>query len=88
MTHEHLNKIDTCRHLLAEPAPEVVGELVAELRRYMAALDAVEDALEQIIAMNRQTAYDKYGDAERAESWSCVAVARAALSRGRVMPNK
>lgn len=41
MTHEHLNKIDTCRHLLEAPAPEVVGELVTELRRYMAALDAI-----------------------------------------------
>lgn len=41
MTYERLNKIDTYRHLLEAPAPEVVGELVAELRRYMTALDAI-----------------------------------------------
>lgn len=34
MTTEELNKIDKCRHLLPEPAPEVVGQLVEQLRGY------------------------------------------------------
>lgn len=38
LNHEHLNKINNCRHLLDAPASEVVGELVTELRRYMTAL--------------------------------------------------
>jgi hypothetical protein len=34
MNTEELNKIDKCRHLLPEPAPEVVGKLVEQLRGY------------------------------------------------------
>jgi hypothetical protein len=34
MTIEKLNKIDKCRHLLPEPAPEVVGKLIEQLRGY------------------------------------------------------
>jgi hypothetical protein len=34
MTTEELNKIDKFRHSLPEPAPEVVGELVEQLRGY------------------------------------------------------
>lgn len=34
MTTEEINKIDKCRHLLPEPAPEVVGKLVEQLRGY------------------------------------------------------
>lgn len=30
MIDEHLRKIDTCRHLLPDPGPKVVGELVYE----------------------------------------------------------
>jgi len=37
MTIEELNKIDKCRHLLSPPAPDVVGKLVHELRRYLPA---------------------------------------------------
>jgi hypothetical protein len=33
MNIEYLNKMDMCRHLLPEPAPEVVGELITELRK-------------------------------------------------------
>ena len=29
---EKLNKMDACRHLLPDPAPEVVGELIAYVR--------------------------------------------------------
>lgn len=38
-------------------------------------------ALEHIVEMNRMTARDQYGDAEKAESWSCVQVARAAIEK-------
>lgn len=41
MTLEHLDKMDRCRHLLPDPAPEVVGELVNDLRRYVRAMDAI-----------------------------------------------
>ena len=34
MTVEKLNQYDKCRHLLPEPGPEVVGELVQKLREY------------------------------------------------------
>ena len=36
-------------------------------------------ALEKIIEMNRQNALDQYGDADKAEGWSCVSVSREAL---------
>ena len=42
--------------------------------------DALLKALNKIIKMNRQTAKDKYGDPDRAELWSCVTVARAAIA--------
>jgi hypothetical protein len=38
------------------------------------------EALEKIIEMNRQQGEDQYGDRERAENWSCVKVAREALT--------
>ena len=37
-------------------------------------------ALKKIVEMNRQTAKDQYGDADKFESWSCVIVARAAIA--------
>lgn len=40
---------------------------------------AERDALVKIIEMNRQHAEDQYGDADKAESWSCVTVAREGL---------
>jgi hypothetical protein len=30
--------------------------------------------------MNRQHAHDQYGDANKAESWACILVAREALA--------
>ncbi|MBT9570043.1 MAG: hypothetical protein IV106_02825 [Pseudomonas umsongensis] len=41
----------------------------------------LRNALIKIIEMNRQHAEDQYGDPEKAESWSCITVARAALER-------
>jgi hypothetical protein len=37
-------------------------------------------ALRKIIEMNRQHAEDQYGDANKAESWACIVVARKALA--------
>lgn len=44
------------------------------------ALNKVKQALDKIIEMNRQNAADQYGDANKAESWACVRVAREAIS--------
>jgi len=46
----------------------------------MARCIILEKALLKIIEMNRQTALDQYGDAEKAEYWSCIMVARKALN--------
>src|SRR5690349_15791992 len=43
-------------------------------------MNSMKQALEKIIEMNRQNAEDQYGDAEKAESWSCVTVAREGLA--------
>ena len=40
----------------------------------------LRDALEKIVEMNLQNAKDKYGDESMANGWSCVTVAREALS--------
>ncbi len=45
--------------------------------------EVLREALEKIIEMNRQNALDQYGDAEKAESWGCVTVAREALAPAR-----
>jgi hypothetical protein len=34
MNAEHIQRIDRARHLLPEPGPQVVGELLQELRAY------------------------------------------------------
>lgn len=44
-----------------------------------ARIAALEAALQKIIDMNVQYCRDKYGDATKAESMSCVSVARNAL---------
>jgi hypothetical protein len=44
----------------------------------------LEAALKAIIAMNQQHAHDQFGDANKAESWACIKVARKALA---AMPN-
>lgn len=43
-------------------------------------IPSLVEALEKIIEMNRQTAEHQYGDANKAESWACIKVARAALA--------
>lgn len=49
--------------------------------KIIAAAPELLEALEEIIEMNRQTALDQYGDAEKAESWSCVTIARKAIKK-------
>lgn len=51
MTLEHLEKINNCRHLLPEPAPAVVGELIEEIKKLKTqnqnlfyALELIEEA--------------------------------------------
>lgn len=56
-------------------AGDGIGLIEVELVREV----AMSAALEKIIEMNRQTAKEQYGDAEKAESWACVRIARAAL---------
>lgn len=43
MTLEELNKIDVCKALLTAPAPEVVGQLVEELKRCITECDELKD---------------------------------------------
>lgn len=42
-------------------------------------IDRLRVAAQKVIDMNRQHAEDQYGDAEKAEAWSCVTVLREAL---------
>jgi len=51
-------------------------------------VETLESALEKIIKMNLQHAQDQHGDAAKAENWSCVVVARAALSTPADSPSK
>ena len=57
--------VDICIGILRTEAPE----------KYC----AQRDALVQIIEINRQHAEDQYGDANKAESWGCVTIARQGL---------
>ncbi|ALQ01469.1 ead/Ea22-like family protein [Pseudomonas brassicacearum] len=54
---------------------QVNAELRAENER-------LRDGMVQIIEMNRMHAECQYGDPEKAEAWSCVTVARAAMGQG------
>jgi hypothetical protein len=49
--------------------------------RLIAAAPELLEALRKIVDMNRQHALDQYGDADKSESWSCVAIARAAIAK-------
>ena len=57
-----------------------IVEAVNAHDKLQAERDALLTALKKIIKMNRQTAKDKYSDADRAKTWSCVTVARAAIA--------
>jgi hypothetical protein len=42
ITHELLEKIDRCRHLLPEPGNQAAGQLIGEIRRLRAELAALK----------------------------------------------
>ena len=44
-------------------------------------ISILETACRKVIKMNRQHAKDQFGDANIAESWSCVVVLRKALAK-------
>lgn len=44
-------------------------------------VDILKKALETIIGFNRQQALDQYGNAEKAETWACIKVAREAINK-------
>lgn len=59
-----------------------VGKEVADANAKLAiSAPKLLSALEKIVEMNRQHAEDEYGDPEKAESWSCVKVAREAIKK-------
>ncbi|KAB0489710.1 hypothetical protein [Pseudomonas vancouverensis] len=69
-------------NILNDPLAQLViekGERIAQLK---AECEALRNAAVKVIEMNRQHAKDQYGDAEKAESWSCVTVLRAAIGNG------
>lgn len=43
-------------------------------------MKTAEEAFQKIIDMNRQQALDQYGNAEKAEQWACVVVAREGIA--------
>lgn len=63
----------TCHALLIDD-PDIIRALLAER-------DALAAGALKVIEMNRQEAHDRCGDADKAESWSCVRVLRAALAQ-------
>ncbi len=65
--------------LITEAKP-IVDKLRGSFYGVVAIAKRHAAALEKIIAMNRQQGIDQFGDAEVAESWSCVRVARASLA--------
>ncbi len=73
---------DRDQELLLEQKAEIakLKEKLNQARQKQPSTVALVEALEQIIEMNRQHANDQYGDADKAESWGCVTVARAAMA--------
>jgi len=58
----------------------VPGSGVVECADLVDAYKHTFGALEKIIDMNRANALDKYGDADKAEAWACVIVARQGIA--------
>lgn len=63
-----------------EQIPSGSPEAAIERWNRRAQVEALTAGLDKIIEMNRFTAEHQYGNAEKAESWSCVKVARDALN--------
>lgn len=69
-----LNQYDAA---IREFDKKVTAQVVLSI---IAQVEALTAGLDKIIEMNRFTAEHQYGNAEKAESWSCVKVARDALN--------
>lgn len=67
----------TCVHSLINE--DCIGCWEGRALRAAAECERLRAALTKIIALNRQTAIDQFGDAEQCETWACVRVAREAL---------
>ena len=52
MTREKLDKMDQCRHLLPKPGPEVVGELIVELRKAENRMDDARAFINELIILS------------------------------------
>lgn len=69
-----------------DPCPREKGvsrrivKLLAARDKRFKKLEVARKALDTIIRLNRQTAHDKYGDSNQAESWACVKTCREALA--------
>jgi hypothetical protein len=48
MDKDRIDRIDACKDLLPEPAPEVVGELISEVRRLNKRILALNDRLAEM----------------------------------------
>lgn len=58
---DKLNKMDKCKTLLPDPAPEVVGELIDEVRRLRKAMNAaieVFDDRERYVMLGPRSALE------------------------------
>lgn len=81
-----LEEIEEISKLMAVPNDDGLANVVfsgtktaLQIAAALEALPKLVSALEKIIEMNRQQAHDQYRDADKAESWSCVVVAREVL---------
>lgn len=71
-----LDEMIRLRHIVASGLAVSISQ---ENKSLKAENESLRLACAKVIEMNRQHAMDQYGDAEKAESWSCVTVLRAAM---------
>lgn len=90
LERKNANQVETIRQYQDQVTGGEVslGMLNADIRwlkgerdQLKAENEALRNGLVKIIEMNRQHAEDQYGDANKAESWSCVTVAREAMAK-------
>lgn len=79
MSADRIGIPDTCINCGKVHEPGNCDELFNYEEQRDKIVQRLSQALVRIIEWNRQTAQDKYGDPEKAESWACVVEARAAL---------
>jgi len=70
--------------LCVSDVPAVIGSAVISLLDHIDALErqieAKDSAINDVLGYNVQEAIDRYGDARKAETWSCVIRLRAAIA--------